>query len=45
MAIKHGKKFRCKKGKHKGKLVRYAYTNGRKSTKRMVVVKTRRRRY
>ncbi len=41
----YGKKFRCKKGKYKGKLVNYRYTNGRKSTKTMKVVKTRKRRY
>lgn len=37
MAVKHGKVFRCKKGKYKGKLVKYRYTNGKKSTKRMVL--------
>ena len=42
MAVKYGKKFKCKKGKHKGKMVRYAYTNGRKSTKRMVLYRGRR---
>ena len=42
MAIKHGKTFRCKKGKYRGKLVKYAYTNGRKNTKRMVLHKSRR---
>jgi hypothetical protein len=42
MAVKHGKVFKCKKGKHKGKLVKYAYTNGRKSTKRLVLHKGRR---
>ena len=42
MATKYGKTFTCKKGKHKGKRVRYAYTNGRKSTKRMTLVKRRR---
>lgn len=41
MAYRYGKTFRCKKGKHKGKLVRYRYTNGRKSTKRMVRVNRR----
>lgn len=41
---KYGKSFRCKKGKHKGKLVNYRYTNGKKSTKTMVVDNTRRRR-
>ncbi len=43
MAIKHGKVFTCKKGKHKGKKVKYAYTNGKKSTKRMVLHKGRSR--
>lgn len=43
MAIKHGKTFKATKGKHKGKLVRYAYTDGKKSTKRMVLAKGRRR--
>lgn len=42
MAYKHGKTFRCKKGKYKGKLVKYRYTNGRKSTKKMVLHKSRR---
>lgn len=32
----YGKTFRCKKGKFKGKLVRYRYTNRKKSTKKMV---------
>ena len=41
MAIKHGKVFTFKKGKHKGKKVKYAYTNGKKSTKRMVLHKGR----
>ncbi len=43
MAVKHGKVFKCKKGKYKGKLVKYAYTNGKKSTKRLVLHKGRRR--
>ncbi len=43
MAIKHGKVFTAKKGKHKGKKVKYAYTNGKKSTKRMVLHKGRSR--
>ena len=42
---KYGKTFRCKKGKLKGKLVNYRYTNGRKSTKRLVIDKSKRRRY
>jgi len=44
MAIKHGKVFTAKKGKYKGKRVKYAYTNGKKSTKRMVLHKGRSRR-
>ena len=44
MSIKHGKVFTAKKGKHKGKKVCYAYTNGKKSTKRMVLHKGRSRR-
>jgi len=43
MAIKHGKVFTAKKGKYKGKRVKYAYTNGKKSTKRMVLHKGRSR--
>jgi len=39
---KYGKVFRCKKGKHKGKLVKYAYRDGRK---RMVLHKTGTRLY
>ncbi len=42
MANKYGKVFRCKKGKYRGKLVKYQYRNGRKSTKKMVL---HRRRY
>ncbi len=42
MAIKHGKVFTATKGKHKGKRVKYAYTDGKKSTKRMVLHKGRR---
>ena len=45
MATKYGKTFTCKKGKYKGKKVRYAYKNGRKSTKKMTLVRTKRRRY
>lgn len=37
MATKYGKVFRAKSGRHRGKLVKYAYKNGRKSTKKMVV--------
>ncbi len=32
----YGKKFKAKKGKHKGKMVAYRYTNRRKSSKRLV---------
>lgn len=42
MAYNHGRVFRAKKGKYKGKLVKYRYTNGRKKSKRMVLHKTRR---
>lgn len=44
MAIKYGKTFKATKGKNKGKLVKYAYTDGKKSTKRMVLHKGRSRR-
>ena len=43
MANRYGKVFRCKKGKYKGKLVKYQYKNGRKSTKKMVPHRSRRR--
>ena len=43
MTTKYGKTFTCKKGKYKGKRVRYSYKNGRKSTKKMVLVNRRRR--
>jgi len=39
MAVKYGKTFTAKKGKHRGKRVRYSYKNGRKSTKKMVLAK------
>lgn len=42
MAIRYGKVFRCKRGKYRGKLVKYSYNNGRKSSKKMVL---HRRRY
>lgn len=45
MAIKYGKTFTAKKGKHRGKRVRYSYKNGRKSTKKMVLAKKPRRSY
>lgn len=41
MAIKYGKIFTAKTGKHKGKKVKYAYTNGKKSSKRMVLHRRR----
>lgn len=44
MAIKYGKTFTAKKGKYRGKRVRYSYKNGRKSTKKMVLVKKSRSR-
>ena len=43
MATKYGKVFTAKKGRFKGKRVKYAYKNGRKSTKRMVLHRTKRR--
>ncbi len=43
MANKYGTKFRCKKGKHKGKMVQYVYKNGKKSTKKMVLHRAKRR--
>jgi hypothetical protein len=43
MSVKHGKVFTAKKGKHKGKKVKYAYTNGKKNSKRMVLHRTKRR--
>lgn len=43
MVTKYGKIFTAKKGKFRGKRVRYSYKNGRKSTKKMVLVKGRRR--
>ncbi len=36
---KYGKKFKATKGRHKGKLVQYRYTGGRKNTKTMVRAK------
>ena len=44
MAIKYGKTFTAKAGKHRGKKVRYSYKNGRKSTKKMVLAKKSSRR-
>jgi len=43
MATKYGKTFTAKKGRYKGKRVRYSYKNGRKSSKKMVLAKGRRR--
>ncbi len=45
--IKYGKTFRCKKGKFKGRMVNYRYIGGKKSTKRLVLDKSwkRKRRY
>ena len=43
MATRYGKTFTAKKGKYKGKRVRYSYKNGRKSTKKMVLASRRRR--
>lgn len=43
MAIKYGKVFTAKSGRHKGKKVKYSYKNGRKSTKKMVLHRTKRR--
>ncbi len=44
--IKYGKTFRCKKGKYKGRMVNYRYVGGKKSTKRLVLDKSfKRRRY
>ncbi len=43
MAKRYGKVFTCKKGKYKGKKVKYQYTNGKKSTKKMVRHYSRRR--
>lgn len=42
MTIKYGKTFTAKKGRYKGKRVRYSYKNGRKSSKKMVLAKGRR---
>ena len=42
MTNKYGKSFRAKKGKYRGKLVRYRYKNGRKSSKKMVLHRRRR---
>ena len=45
MATKYGKVFKAKRGKHRGKLVKYAYKNGKKSSKRMVLHRKSSRRY
>ncbi len=41
--LKYGKVFTAKKGKHKGKKVKYSYAGGKKSTKKMVLHRPRRR--
>lgn len=42
--VKYGKVFTAKKGKYKGKRVKYSYgKHGRKSSKKMVLHKGRRR--
>lgn len=43
MKTKYGKIFVAKRGKHKGKKVKYAYANGKKSSKKMVLHRPRRR--
>lgn len=43
MVTKYGKVFTASKGKYKGKKVKYSYTNGKKSTKKMVLHRTKRR--
>ena len=39
--VTYGKTFRKKSGKWKGRLVRYSYLNGRKSTKTLTLVRSR----
>ncbi len=39
MATKYGKTFKATKGRHKGKQVRYAYKNGRKGSRRLVLAR------
>ena len=39
--VTYGKSFRKKSGKWKGRLVRYSYLNGRKSTKTLTLVRRR----
>lgn len=39
---KYGKVFRCKKGKHKGKLVRYKYSGGRFNKSKKMTLYSRR---
>ena len=43
MMVKYGKVFTCKKGKYKGKRVKYAYTKrrGQRDSKRMVLHRRR----
>lgn len=43
MATKYGKIFTAKKGRMKGKKVKYSYKNGKKSSKKMVLHRPRRR--
>lgn len=44
MATNYGKVFTCKTGKYRGQRVKYAYANGRKNSKKMVLHKTSKRR-
>jgi hypothetical protein len=41
MSVKYGKVFTAKKGKFKGRKVKYSYKNGRKSSKKMVLHRRR----
>ncbi len=43
MSVKYGKIFVAKKGRYKGKKVKYSYKNGKKSTKKMVLHRAKRR--
>lgn len=44
--VKYGKVFTCKKGKYRGKKVKYSYgKHGRKSAKKLVRHYSKRRRY
>jgi len=42
--VTYGKVFTCKKGKWKGKRVRYSYLNKKKSSKKLTLYKPRRSR-